>query len=263
MSEERALRRAEALLGHLEVRRRLAGSVWVVEVAGATYVVKADPGAADEATGLEALGAVGGAPPVPAVVAVEDGLLVEGWIEPGPRTAAAEEGLGRGLATLHGSPWPTFGGGSSWIGRCRVDPGRHADAVAFYGNRLLALAERCGLLGAVSPVVAQLGELLPPAPPALVHGDLWWGNVCFASDGRAWLVDPSAHGGHAEEDLAMLALFGPVPARLLAAYDEVRPLTPGWEERVPLWQLLPLLVHTVLFGGGYREQVLAIARRYR
>lgn len=262
VSEEPALRRAETLLGPLEVRRRLAGSVWVVEASGATYVVKAGPGAPDEAAGLQALGAVVGAPPVPAVVSVEDDLLVEEWIEPGPRTATAEEGLGRSLATLHGSPWATFGGGSSWIGRCRVDPGQHPDAVTFYGSRLLGLAERCELTGALAPVVARLGALLPPAPPALVHGDLWWGNVCFASDGRAWLVDPSAHGGHPEEDLAMLALFGALPARLVAAYDEVRPLAPGWEERMPLWQLLPLLVHTALFGGGYREEVLAIVRRY-
>ena len=82
----------------------------------------------------------------------------------------------------------------------------------------------------------------------------------FGSDGHAWLIDPSVHGGHPEEDLAMLALFGPVPARVLTAYGEVRPLAAGWRERVELFQLYPLLVHSVLFGGGYRTQAETIAR---
>ena len=96
----------------------------------------------------------------------------------------------------------------------------------------------------------------------MLHGDLWWGNVLFGADGRSWLIDPSVHGGHPEEDLAMLALFGPVPARLHAAYNEVLPLAAGWPERVALFQLYPLLVHSVLFGGGYRSRTEEIARRY-
>jgi fructosamine-3-kinase len=95
-----------------------------------------------------------------------------------------------------------------------------------------------------------------------VHGDLWWGNVLFGADGRSWLIDPSVHGEHPEEDLAMLALFGPVPSRVLAAYCEVRPLTAGWEDRVALFQLYPLLVHVVLFGGGYRARAESVARRF-
>ena len=73
----------------------------------------------------------------------------------------------------------------------------------------------CNLVDAVDRVAARLPDLLPPGGPALVHGDLWWGNVLFGADGRGWLIDPSVHGGHPEEDLAMLALFGPVPDRLL------------------------------------------------
>jgi fructosamine-3-kinase len=96
----------------------------------------------------------------------------------------------------------------------------------------------------------------------LLHGDLWWGNVLFGADGRAWLIDPSVHGGHPEEDLAMLALFGTVPDRLLEAYQEVAPLQSGWQERVALFQLYPLLVHAVLFGEGYRTQAEGVARRF-
>ena len=111
-------------------------------------------------------------------------------------------------------------------------------------------------------MAARLGELLPPGGPALVHGDLWWGNVLFGSDGNSWLIDPSVHGGHPEEDLAMLALFGAVPGRLLDAYAEVHPLPAGWQERISLFQLAPLLVHAVLFGGGYRTRAEAVARRF-
>jgi fructosamine-3-kinase len=95
-----------------------------------------------------------------------------------------------------------------------------------------------------------------------VHGDLWWGNVLFGADGHTWLIDPSVHGGHPEEDLAMLGLFGSVPADLREAYADVLPPAGGWEERVALFQLYPLLVHAVVFGGGYREQARAVARRY-
>ena len=79
----------------------------------------------------------------------------------------------------------------------------------------------------VSRLVDRLPELLPPGGPALLHGDLWWGNVLWGSDGRPWLIDPSAHGGHPEEDLAMLGLFGAIPERTVRAYGEVRPLESG------------------------------------
>jgi fructosamine-3-kinase len=114
----------------------------------------------------------------------------------------------------------------------------------------------------VRPVIDRLEELLPPGGPALLHGDLWWGNVLFGTDDRCWLIDPSVHGGHPEEDLAMLALFGPVPPRALGAYLEVHPLSPGWEERITLFQLYPLLVHSVLFGGSYPRRAAAVARHF-
>ena len=124
------------------------------------------------------------------------------------------------------------------------------------------LSARCNLDDVVGRVSDRLRDLLPPVGPALVHGDLWWGNVLFGTDGRAWLIDPSVHGGHPEEDLAMLALFGPVPDRLLRSYMEVHPLETGWEDRVALFQLYPLLVHAMLFGGSYLTQAELVARRF-
>lgn len=102
----------------------------------------------------------------------------------------------------------------------------------------------------------------PSEPPARLHGDLWWGNVMAGSDGRAWLVDPSAYGGHREVDLAMLRLFGGPSQSFYEAYAEVAPLAEGWRDRVELYQLAPLLVHALLFGGSYRASAERAARRY-
>jgi fructosamine-3-kinase len=240
--------------------RPLGGQAWLVEADGRALVAKPGPGAEDEGAGLRRIGAVAGAPPVPGVVVAEDGLLVTTAVDEGARAPAHEVALGRSLAALHDAPCAEWGGGSSLIGACPVDPSPRPDAASFYGMRLTELAARCGLERPVGAVATRLAGLLPPGGPSLVHGDLWWGNVLFGADGRAWVIDPSVHGGHGEEDLAMLALFGPVPARLLDAYQEVRPLHDGWPERVALFQLCPLLVHTVVFGGGYRARAEAIAR---
>jgi fructosamine-3-kinase len=102
----------------------------------------------------------------------------------------------------------------------------------------------------------------PDEPPARLHGDLWAGNLLWAADHRVWLIDPAAYGGHREVDLAMLRLFGAPDPRALAAYAEAHPLAAGHEERVALYQLLPLLVHAVLFGGGYGASAERAARRY-
>ena len=111
-------------------------------------------------------------------------------------------------------------------------------------------------------VMARLDRWDTDEPAGRIHGDLWSGNVLWTPAG-ATLIDPAAHHGHREADLAMLALFGsPHLEVTLAAYDEVRPLADGWRERIGLHQLYPLAVHALLFGGGYAAQTLAVARRY-
>jgi fructosamine-3-kinase len=142
------------------------------------------------------------------------------------------------------------------------------DWPTFYAERrLLPLLEHAGLTRfgnkAVERVSARMDELAgPPEPPARLHGDLWSGNVLWGRDGRAWLIDPAAYGGHREVDLAMLRLFGSPGKHFLAAYEERRPLAPGHEERVELYQLFPLLVHAALFGGGYPASAERVARKY-
>jgi fructosamine-3-kinase len=256
------LRRLTSVVGPIGPTGRLGEQAWMVTSDGRTLVIKVGASVLDEADGLRRLGEVPGAPPVPGIVFAEAGFLVTIGVDRVVRTPGHEESLGRALAAVHRAPFAGWGGGSSWIGTCPVDPSPAPDGAAFYGARLRALSARCGLEDTVTAVASRLGELLPPGGPALVHGDLWWGNVLFGSDGRSWLIDPSVHGGHPEEDLAMLALFGAVPDRLLRAYNEVQPLSSGWEDRVALFQLYPLLVHAVLFGAGYRAQAEAVARRF-
>jgi len=254
--------RLDSAVGRIDAARALGGAAWRVTIGGRELVAKTGIGVLDEADGLRLLARVTGAPPVPEVVLAEADLLVTEWVDQGVRTSGHEEGLGRMLAGLHSAPWQEWGGGSSWIGACPVDSSPAPDGAGYYGARLLELAARCGLEGPVARLVSRLPGLLPPGGPALVHGDLWWGNVLWGSDGRPWLIDPSVHGGYPEEDLAMLALFGAVPERLLAAYNDHGHFEPGWEDRLELFQLYPLLVHAVLFGSAYRARAEAVVGRY-
>ena len=239
-----------------------------------------------EAAGLAWLRAAGGLR-VPDVVEVaRDRIVLERVGEQRP-SAASAEALGRGLALTHRAGAPHHGAPpEGWAGDGFIatlplpHTGSPGDSPVedgwprFYAERRLApylrSAHDRGALDAsgartVERVVTRLldGSLdLPAAEPARLHGDLWSGNVLWAADGPV-VVDPAAHGGHRETDLAMLALFGlPYLDRVLAAYDELWPLDDGWRGRVALHQLHPLLVHAVLFGGGYGAQAVAAAARY-
>jgi fructosamine-3-kinase len=235
-----------------------------------------------EAEGLRWLGEPGTLR-VPRVLEVAPQHLVLEWIERGALSDAGAQQLGRGLALLHTAGAPHFGdfrhaldapgqdeyGG---FGSLRLPETPTADWLSFYARcRLLPLAAAARDRGAlttsgardVERVCERLGELAgPPEPPARLHGDLWNGNVLADADGRAWLIDPSAYGGHREVDLAMLRLFGAPSERIFDAYEEAAPLAEDWRERVELWQLLPLLVHAVLFGGSYCAAAERVAARY-
>jgi fructosamine-3-kinase len=236
-----------------------------------------------EAQGLGWLGEAG-AVPVPDVVGWDESMLVISWVPTGAADAAAAGRFGRDLALMHaagadqfGAPWPGFiaslplpneGPAASPGDTGRPDgPGDWPEWYA--ARRLLPYLRRAADAGALGPahvrpveaVLARITELAGPAePPSRIHGDCWSGNVLW-SGGRGWLIDPAAHGGHRETDLAMLALFGaPFLDRILADYAEVAPLAAGWRARVPLHQLHPLLVHACLFGAGYAGPVAEAAR---
>jgi fructosamine-3-kinase len=281
---------ARALGRPLAGARRVTGGdindAWLVELDDGTRAfVKTRAGArpgeyATEAAGLRWLGEVEGGPAVPEVLAVHDAppFLALAWIDEGRLDAAGEEELGRGLAHVHAAGAPAFGApppgapdGGLRLGAVELPAATGADWPAFYaGHRLAPLLRTAADRGALPPggaaaieaVIARLPELAgPPEPPARLHGDLWSGNVLAGRDGRPRLIDPAAYGGHREIDLAMLRLFGAPSPRTLAAYAEVHPLAEGHEQRVPLWQLLPLLVHAILFGGGYGASAVRAAQR--
>lgn len=240
----------------------------------------------DEAAGLAWLAVPDGVK-IPEVIGVCDEpegirLLALQWIQSGRLNEFGEDELGRGLARLHLTEAPEFGatpvlGGGYAHAPMRFNelglPNEPRETWAeFYAeNRLLPLAEQCLARGSltlddvalIERVAARLPEIAgPPEDPARTHGDLWSGNVLAGVDGTPYLIDPVAHGGHREVDLALLTVFGGPSERCFAAYDEVFPRASGHEERKPLWQLAMILLHVYLFGGSYAAQARTIARRY-
>ncbi|MEV8613564.1 fructosamine kinase family protein [Amycolatopsis sp. NPDC051373] len=264
------------LTGLEVVRTRWSGSLVEAELSDGWVVVKHAPGAAVvEAAGLRWL-ASAGAVSVVGVRGFDDEWLVLDRIAPSPATVAAARSFGLGLARLHSAGAPAFGspppGGpvQAWIGQAPMANVTGAEWPLWYAEqRVLPYVRQAVDGGLLDVAEARVFERAcsrfpsvagPAEPPARLHGDLWNGNVLWTAAGVC-LIDPAAHGGHRETDLAMLHLFGcPHLAEVIAAYDEAAPLAAGWRSRVPMHQLFPLLVHTVLFGWSYAAQALVAAR---
>lgn len=258
-----------------EARSETAGLLWMAAAtsAGGVDVVSVHPGSSSS----------------PTEVAID-------LIHEGTPTRRAAERFGRALAHTHAA------GGGWWgcppdgwpqdvplrMGRSRTPFVDRADAPstwgAFYAEyRVMDFVRRIVDRGGFSREQATVfervatrlrdGEFEEAQPalvgrgPARLHGDLWSGNVLWPDDDTAptgaVLIDPIAHGGHAETDLALLALFGlPHLETVVDAYDDASRLAAGWQERVELHQLAPLLLHTLLFGGSYTGAAVRAATRY-
>ncbi|WP_238009185.1 fructosamine kinase family protein [Dactylosporangium sp. AC04546] len=225
-----------------------------------------------EAEGLRWLRS-GGADFVPEVIAVLPDMLALTWIDHGEATPAGAERLGHRLAALHRAGAPSFGAAwPGYIGTAPLpnDPSPGPWGAWFALHRLEPFLRTSASNGALTPddvaavsrVMSDISSYGGDEPPSRIHGDLWPGNVVWDRRGDGWLVDPAAHGGHRETDLALMGLWGGTPFydRLLAAYQESWPLSDGWSERVPLHRLYLLLVHTALFGASYRESVRSTIR---
>jgi fructosamine-3-kinase len=222
---------------------------------------------AAEAAGLRWLAAAGGAR-VARVIAVEPNAIELERIDEARPTVEAAARFGRELAVTHAAGAAAFGAapdgfdGQLYIGRRPMPTAAEERWGRFYARDrvlpFLPIALRAGFLTAdQESVVLRACERIASGafdddePPARIHGDLWTGNVLWSPDGVV-LIDPAAHGGHRETDLAMLALFGcPHLGSVLEAYDEAAPLRPGWRGRVPLHQLHPLAVHAAGHGASY------------
>jgi len=222
--------------------------------------------AAREASGLEWLSAAGAPIRVARALAHGCDWLALEWIESSVPAPGYDDALGEGLAQLHSASPGAFGlTEDNWIGRLPQTNSPLADGddcwARFYATRRIEpmrqRASHEGLLPA--PLEHALGRLIErmpdlvgvEEPAARLHGDLWAGNVLPDERGLPCLIDPACYGGHREIDLAMMRLFGGFSDRVFQAYESITPLSPGATERIPLYQVHPLLVHVCLFGAGY------------
>jgi fructosamine-3-kinase len=235
-----------------------------------------------EAAGLRWLSGVDGGVPCARVVSVDaSSLTLQRLDSVAPGRESAYE-FGRRLAVTHDAGAAAFGAGpDGWDGPGFFGPGRppsqplpmslrpHRGWGDFYADeRLAPMADlaaprlSASTRAAIDSVAARCraGDFDDDDHPARLHGDLWSGNTMWTPDGVV-LIDPAAHGGHRETDLAMLALFVcPHYEAIIAGYQRVRALEPSWRNRIGLHQLFPLLAHVVLFGGGYAQQTHDAAR---
>lgn len=217
--------------------------------------------------------------PVPEVIHGDDDILVMSWIEndgggigPDAQRHAAEL-----LAELHATPWPRFGYARDTVIGPLHQPNAQGDQwgdqwVAFFRDqRLLHMArlahEEGQLPAALLLRLERLAErlndyLCEPAHPALIHGDLWGGNV-LVKDGRiAGLIDPAIYCAHPEIELAFTTMFGTFGTPFFDVYEALLPLEPGFHEtRCDIYNLYPLLVHVRLFGASYVGQVAGTLQR--
>jgi fructosamine-3-kinase len=249
-----------------------------------TSFVKRNPDApagffALEAAGLHWLAVDGGVRCAEVVAHDEVSLSLTRLDSAAPSRAAAHD-FGARLAVMHDAGASAFGDGpDGWTGDGYFGPMSQPLPMSLTGHdgwgefyaeeRLAPMAELAAprlstsARDAIATVIdlCRAGRFDDDDRPARLHGDLWSGNVMWTSDGVV-LIDPAAHGGHRETDLAMLALFGcPFLEEILAEYQSVRRLRAGWRDRAGLHQLYPLLAHVVLFGGGYGGQTEAAAAK--
>lgn len=231
-----------------------------------------------EAAGLRWLAQAGG-PPVPRVQHVSERMISLDRVATARPNAAAARRFGRDLARLHRSGAPAFGSpppgapAQGWIGNLPMAYGGHQDFATFWAQcRISPTARAARSAGSISAAdLARIDafaagleagsvDVGPPVPPGRLHGDLWSGNTLWGADGRVWLIDPAAHGGHPSTDLAMLELFGSAHLdEILAGHEEVSGIRRLSRPLLALHQLWPLLVHAALFGPGYgREAMVAL-----
>ena len=229
-----------------------------------------------EAEGLQALRDANHSIIVPRIITTGNAdtgcafLLME-YVETGRSGDSFQ--FGTELANLHNNHSDQFGFHSdNFIGSLYQSNKWHSSwADFYYTERLqpqLKMAIDTGKMDRsmykhLEMLASRLDELLPPAKPSLIHGDLWSGNYLFNSGGQAVLIDPAVYYGHPEMDLAFSTMFGGFSNEFYRGYESVSQLAPNFKERIPIYNLYPLLVHVNLFGGHYINQAVSILRRFR
>ena len=208
----------------------------------------------------------------PRIYHVDEKWLLLEYIAPGAPGDTFWQQLAEGLAQLHGAAQQQFGFSTdNYCGTTSQPNPACENGHTFFGEQRLLyqgkLAARAGLLpradlAQLEQLIARLPALIPQQPPALIHGDLWSGNIHCDDSGRPVLIDPAAHCSWREADIAMTRLFGALPSAFYRHYKQLLPMAPGWEQRMGLYNLYHLLNHLNLFGGCYLSQVRAVMQRY-
>jgi fructosamine-3-kinase len=219
---------------------------------GRQAVVKGGPDPCAEAAMLREIAAAGA--PAPAVLAVDGSALVLEALRSGGRVSSAWPSLGAALARLHTTTGASYGWDCDYaFGKVAIENQRSANWPDFWaGRRLLPHLPHlpAALSHRVEALARDCAEHLPDTPPAaLLHGDLWGGNVLVSEGELTGLIDPACYYGHGEVDIAMLGLFDNPARGFFDAYGE---LEPGADTRLKIYRLWPVLVHVRLFGTSYR-----------
>ena len=207
---------------------------------------------------------------IPSVVGTREdnhySCLVMEYVESGLPNNTFWEDFGISLGKLHRHSAPDFGlNHNNYIGSLeQSNKSGKSWAEFFIGQRLQPQIKMAGLSLDIEKQFEKLflmvDDIFPEEPPSLLHGDLWSGNYMTSSEGFATLIDPAVYYGH--RDIAMTKLFGGFSERFYAAYQDAFPMENGWEERMDICNLYPLMVHVNLFGGSYLSQVVSILHKY-
>lgn len=226
---------------------------------------------AAEASGLNELQKYGKLRIPRCYVQTEDFIAIE-WLAPTRQENGFDARLAQGLAAQHSILSDSFGFPlNNYCGASHQSNAWHEDGFAFFAERrLLPQARRAFNSGSLSSsqlkcverICARLPDLIPVQTPALLHGDLWRGNVLCTGDNEPALIDPACYYGWPEADLAMMQLFGGFNANVFSVYDELKPLPSGFDQRCPLYNLYHLMNHLNLFGQAYLYDVNNILRRF-
>jgi len=202
----------------------------------------------------------------------DDSFLVLEWIEAIKSTPATAKLLGQQLAAMHRQTTDQFGfDNDNYMGSLPQSNQKHDTWAAFFVDERLLPMVKIGVdmqllhaddEKAFEKLFKALPGLFDEEPPALLHGDLWGGNYLIGYNGKPYLIDPAVSYGHREFDIAMTTLFGGFNREFYEGYQNSYPLAQGWQQRLNLWNLYPLLLHLNLFGSSYLAQVRECLQQY-
>lgn len=194
-----------------------------------------------------------------------ESYLILQWIEVGQSSRTSSQQLGRLLAQMHRTTSARFGfEADNYMGSLHQSNRQHDSWAQFFIEERLQPMVKIAVdkrelvksdMHQFNELCKKLPDLFTEEPPALLHGDLWGGNYLISTEGKPYLIDPAVSYGNREFDMAMTTLFGAFDHVFYEAYSQEFPLLPGWQQRLKLWNLYPLLIHVNLFGGMYAKQV--------